>query len=181
MYLDGIAKTAPFVYDTLVGFNHTIEARDQSSGATAYTFASWSDGGARQHIVVVPATAQTYTATYTVSTVVPTPAFIQASAATPQGSLATVPITYPGAQAAGDTNIVAIGWNDTTSTIVSVTDSAGNAYQLGRPDGARARRQSGDLLRAEHQVRGRGREHGDRRVQQRRALRRRADHRIQRP
>ena len=32
LYLDGIAKTTPFVYDTLVGFNHTIEARNQSSG-----------------------------------------------------------------------------------------------------------------------------------------------------
>ena len=32
LYLDGIAQTTPFVYDTLVGFNHTIEARDQSSG-----------------------------------------------------------------------------------------------------------------------------------------------------
>jgi glucose/arabinose dehydrogenase/PKD repeat protein len=133
LYLDGIARTAPFVYDTLVGFNHTIEARDQSSGPTAYTFASWSDGGARQHVVVVPATAQTYTATYTTSTIVTTPVFIQAGAATPQGNLTTVPVTYPGSQAAGNANIVAIGWNDTTSTIVSVTDSAGNTYQLAAP------------------------------------------------
>ena len=33
LYLDGIAKTTPFVYDTLIGFNHTIEARDQSIGS----------------------------------------------------------------------------------------------------------------------------------------------------
>jgi glucose/arabinose dehydrogenase/PKD repeat protein len=64
LYLDGIAKTAPFTYDTLVGFNHTIEARDQTSGNTAYTFASWSDGGARQHTITVPASPATYTATY---------------------------------------------------------------------------------------------------------------------
>ncbi len=67
------------------------------------------------------------------STVVPTPTFIQASAATPQTSLGTVAIAYPGAQASGDTNIVAIGWNDATSTITSVTDSAGNAYQSAAP------------------------------------------------
>jgi hypothetical protein len=30
---------------------------------------------------------------------------------------------------AGDTNIVAIGWNDTTAAIQSVTDGAGNVYQ----------------------------------------------------
>ena len=51
-------------YDTLVGFNHTIEARDQTSGNTAYTFASWSDGGARQHTITVPASPATYTASF---------------------------------------------------------------------------------------------------------------------
>lgn len=66
LYLDGIAHTAPFVYDTLVGFNHSIEARNQSQGAISYNFASWSDGGAQQHGIVVPNTAQSYTATYNV-------------------------------------------------------------------------------------------------------------------
>jgi glucose/arabinose dehydrogenase len=65
LYLDGIAKTTPFVYDTLIGFNHTIEARDQSSGTTNYTFSSWSDGGGQQHTITVPSTDQAYTATYT--------------------------------------------------------------------------------------------------------------------
>ena len=54
LYLDGIAKTTPFVYDTLVGFNHTIEARNQIAGNTSYTFASWSDGGGQQHTITVP-------------------------------------------------------------------------------------------------------------------------------
>ncbi len=65
LYLDGIAHTTPFVYDTLIGFNHTIEARNQTSGNTNYTFASWSDGRAQQHTVVVPAADASYTATYT--------------------------------------------------------------------------------------------------------------------
>jgi glucose/arabinose dehydrogenase/PKD repeat protein len=64
LYLDGIAKTTPFTYDTLVGFNHTIEARNQISGSTSYTFASWSDGGGQQHTITVPSSAQTYTATF---------------------------------------------------------------------------------------------------------------------
>ena len=47
LYVDGVARTTPFVLDTLVGFNHTIEARDQTSGNNSYTFSSWSDGGAQ--------------------------------------------------------------------------------------------------------------------------------------
>ena len=68
LYLDGIAHTAPFVYDTLVGFNHTIEARNQTVGATTYSFASWSDGGAQQHTITVPQAPQTYVANYSVVT-----------------------------------------------------------------------------------------------------------------
>ena len=34
---------------------------------------------------------------------------------------------------AGDTNILAIGWNNATSNITSVTNSAGNTYQLAVP------------------------------------------------
>ena len=55
LYLDGIARTTPFVYDTLIGFQHTVEARNQTSGGNNYTFASWSDGGAQTHTVVAPA------------------------------------------------------------------------------------------------------------------------------
>src|SRR4029079_7383972 len=64
LYLDGIARVAPFVYDTLTNFQHTIEARNQVEGSTQYTFASWSDGGGQLHTIVVPAGPQTYTATY---------------------------------------------------------------------------------------------------------------------
>ncbi len=67
LYLDGIARTTPFVHDTLVGFNHTIEARNQTAGATSYTFASWSDGGGQQHTITVPTEAQNYTATFNVA------------------------------------------------------------------------------------------------------------------
>lgn len=64
LYLDGIAKTAPFTYDTLIGFTHNVEARDQNSNNTNYTFSSWSDGGAQTHNLIVPSTAQSYTATF---------------------------------------------------------------------------------------------------------------------
>jgi IPT/TIG domain len=56
--------------------------------------------------------------------------FGQVAAATPQSATATVPVTYPAAQTAGDLNIVVVGWNDTTATVQSVKDSAGNNYSL---------------------------------------------------
>ena len=71
VYLDGVAKTTPFVYDTLSGFNHTVEARNQASGGTSYTFGSWSDGGAQTHTIVVPAVDQSYVATFQASAAPP--------------------------------------------------------------------------------------------------------------
>ncbi len=61
------------------------------------------------------------------------PALVQVRTATPQTRQLSVPVKFTTAQTAGDTNIVAIGWNDATSTIKSVTDSAGNTYQLAVP------------------------------------------------
>ena len=58
---------------------------------------------------------------------------MQVKAAVPQTNQSTVAVTYTGAQVAGNTNILAIGWNNTTSNITSVTDSAGNTYQLAVP------------------------------------------------
>ncbi len=62
--IDGLPHTTPFVYDTLVNFNHTIQAPNQIVGPTSYTFTSWSDGGAQQHTLTVPAAQQSYIATY---------------------------------------------------------------------------------------------------------------------
>jgi len=132
LYLDGIAHTGPFVYDTLVGFNHTIEARNQTVGSTAYNFASWSDGGAQSHVIVVPDSGQSLTATYNATTVAPI-AFVQANAATPQTSQTQVKAAYSSAQTQGNTNILVIGWNNATSNIASITDSAGNVYQIAAP------------------------------------------------
>ena len=55
------------------------------------------------------------------------------NAAVPQTNQSTVTVRYNNAQTAGNTNILAIGWNNATSTITSVTDSAGNTYQLAVP------------------------------------------------
>src|SRR5438105_496302 len=54
--------------------------------------------------------------------------FVQVNAATPQTASASVPVTFAVAQTAGNLNVVAVGWNDTTSTVSSVSDSRGNTY-----------------------------------------------------
>jgi glucose/arabinose dehydrogenase len=74
--LDGIPFATPFVYDTLIGFNHTVEAANQTSGQNVYTFASWSDGGAPQHVIVVPPAAASYVATYSVAQNPPPPGLV---------------------------------------------------------------------------------------------------------
>src|SRR6266403_208207 len=57
-------------------------------------------------------------------------AFVQSNSATPQSPQTTVTVTYTAAQTLGNLNVVVVGWNDTTSTVSSVTDSLGNAYVL---------------------------------------------------
>jgi len=62
-----------------------------------------------------------------------TPLFVQTNNAVPQTPQSSVSVRYMGAQTTGDTNILAIGWADTTTNIASVTDSKGNIYQLAVP------------------------------------------------
>ena len=57
----------PFTRTVIVGSLTSMSAvTPQSLGGTTYAFASWSDGGAQSHNITAPATATTYTATYTV-------------------------------------------------------------------------------------------------------------------
>lgn len=55
-------------------------------------------------------------------------AFVQAASAVPQTAQAAVAVRYAAAQVAGDLNVVVVGWNDTTATVTSVTDTSGNDY-----------------------------------------------------
>ena len=58
------------------------------------------------------------------------PTFVQVKSATPQTASGSVAVTFTLAQTAGNLNVVAVGWNDTTSTVSSVSDSMGNNYVL---------------------------------------------------
>lgn len=88
LYLDGIARVTPFVADTLAGFTHTVEARNQTAGGNAYTFQSWSDGGGQQHTITVPSAPQSYTATFTAA---PVPTGLVGAWGFNQGSGTSVP------------------------------------------------------------------------------------------
>jgi uncharacterized membrane protein len=77
-----------------------------------------SGGGVQQSTVV------TLTVTSSTSTI----AYVQGNYATPQSPESTVSVVYTAAQTAGDLNVVAVGWNDSSATVSSVTDSSGNQY-----------------------------------------------------
>ncbi len=78
-----------------------------------------SGGGIQQNAVItLTVTAQS---SGTIS-------YVQSNYATPQSPQSSVNVTFNSAQVAGDLNVIAVGWNDSTSTVSSVTDSKGNAY-----------------------------------------------------
>jgi hypothetical protein len=58
------------------------------------------------------------------------PRYVQGNYAVPQTPQTTVTVSYTATQAAADLNVVIVGWNDTTVQISSVTDTAGNIYNL---------------------------------------------------
>src|SRR5260221_6644153 len=105
--------------------------------------------GANRTVTLTPAAGQTGTATITLTvsdgssttsssfilTVssggTPAPiGFIQSNYSVPQTPQSTVTVAFPGAQGAGNLNVVIVGWNDSTALVTSVNDTKGNAYNL---------------------------------------------------
>src|SRR5207249_11940646 len=56
--------------------------------------------------------------------------FIQSNYSVPQTPQSTVTVNFAGAQSAGNLNVVIVGWNDSTASVISVNDSKGNPYNL---------------------------------------------------
>src|SRR5882762_1551413 len=54
--------------------------------------------------------------------------FVQQNSSNPQTSQTTVTVPFALAQTSGNLNIVVVGWNDSTATVVSVNDTSGNIY-----------------------------------------------------
>jgi hypothetical protein len=82
---------------------------------------------------VVPGLDTAYGATYAAAPVAGPITFVQMNYATPQTNQNSVSVRYNAAQSAAGLNVVIIGWNDVTSSVSSVTDSAGNVYQVAAP------------------------------------------------
>jgi chitodextrinase len=104
----------------------------RTTPSTTYTDSGRSPSTAYSYAVAACDYASNVSAPSTpvmVSTSAPGPMFVQEQYATPQAPQSAVSATYPSPQTAGNTNLVAIGWNDTTASITAVTDSAGNTYQ----------------------------------------------------
>ena len=124
---------APFVRDTLVNFQHTIQAPlTQTLNGVTYQFVSWSDGGSAQHILTTPATNQTYTATYqAVSTVTNCGNDAQFSSLLASGG--TIVFNCNGTGAAATillTSTKTIGTSVTIDGGGKITLSGGNARRL---------------------------------------------------
>jgi hypothetical protein len=107
--LDGSPITAPASVPAVVGMTRTLGVvSPQSLGGTTYTFGSWSDSGAANHSIDVPATNTTYTATFNAS---PDPTFPirinfqLASAPTPAGYVAETGLVF------GTRSGLSFGWN----------------------------------------------------------------------
>jgi glucose/arabinose dehydrogenase/PKD repeat protein len=119
--LDGLPHVTPFVYDTLVNFNHVIHAPNQTQGANSYNFSSWSDGGAATHSIVVgPAANQTYTATFTISAGVPL-AFAQSKGAFNDASATTLTVQLTNVKA-GSLIVAYVKWEGTSASTVTLRD-----------------------------------------------------------
>lgn len=65
VFIDGISLATPQVYDTLIGFQHQIEAPEsQCLNGERFVFNGWSNGGNRSQAYLVPTTNQSLTASY---------------------------------------------------------------------------------------------------------------------
>ena len=68
--------------------------------------------------------------TYSIGSSSASIAFVQVAYSVPSTAQSTVTVALSKAQAAGDTNVVAIGWSNSTSLVSSVTDTKGNTYNV---------------------------------------------------
>ena len=57
-------------------------------------------------------------------------AYVQIATATPPGFVQSASANFPRSQSAGDLNVIVVGWGDSTDSLMQVSDTAGNAYDL---------------------------------------------------
>ena len=123
-----------FLAGATVSFGGTAATAVNVASSTSITATTPAHAAGAVSVVVTNTDNQTGTLTngytYTTSGGGGSISFVQVKAATPQSANTSVSVTYPLAQTAGNLNVVAVGWNDATSTVSGVTDSRGNSYAL---------------------------------------------------
>jgi uncharacterized membrane protein len=115
---------------TTVSFNpNPIVAPGAGSSTVTITLGSSTPVGTYPITVTGSGGGIQQTATITLK-VVATISYVQGNYAVPHPSATTVAVPFTAAQAAGDLNVVVVGWNDTTAVVSSVRDNSGNTYAL---------------------------------------------------
>jgi chitodextrinase len=126
-----------------VGVTAYLIERCQGSGCTSFAQIASTTSTNYSNTGLTPSTTYAYrvratdaamnrsgysnTATATVAVAL---AASQANSSAPQTTTSSVTATFLGAQTAGDTNVVAIGWRTPSANVQSVTDTRGNVYVL---------------------------------------------------
>jgi hypothetical protein len=121
-----------FVAGMIVTIGGVEAAEPTVASSTSITATTPIHAAGAVSIVATNLSAESATLTngFTYTAGGPTINFVQVAAATPQVPESTVTVAYPLSQTPSDLNVVVVGWNDTTATVQSVKDSAGNSYSL---------------------------------------------------
>ena len=121
-----------FLSGATVSFGGTAATGVNVVSATSITATTPAHAAGAVNVVVTNTDAKNGTLTngFTYNTVSLPIGFAQVAASTPQFSVSTLSTTFPGAQTAGNLNVVVVGWNDATSNVTGVSDSQGNTYLL---------------------------------------------------
>jgi hypothetical protein len=104
-----------------------------TSGSSTMTVSTTSSTPVGSYPVTITGTSGTlsHTAGVTLNVGVSGPpaiTFIQVNSVTPQSPQTTVTVPFTAAQAAGNLNVVVVGWNDSTATVKTISDSKNNVY-----------------------------------------------------
>ena len=129
-----------------VGVTGYLVERCQGAGCSSFAQVGTSPSAAYSDTGLTAATGYTYrvratdaagnlsqysnTSSTTTMASSGTISYVQGNYATPQSAPSSVSVVFTAAQAAGDLNVVVVGWNDATATVTGVTDSRGNTYTL---------------------------------------------------